>query len=225
MIDCLYNITVLLQNPGQKGYQFRQSGYKKALEALDADEQRYGENPKWDAYIAKQRVFFDSLIRGDGLSESEVRQAKSWPTLSAYLRVKKSVALTPHQEFLKKLTYGFWQEYSGMAHATFEGVLPTAMFYTSKDVPHEFRPMVDIGFETVLSIHIPRIAAVLLCMLTEVQAYFRFDGARIGQRLHQSLERSPHRSGSQRVARFEIRTTYEGQRYHSRAPPANPPLR
>ena len=46
--------------------------------------------------------------------------------------------------------------------------------------------MVDTVFETMLSIHIPRIAAVLLCMLTEVQAYFRFDGARIGQRLHQT---------------------------------------
>jgi len=45
--------------------------------------------------------------------------------------------------------------------------------------------MVDTMFETMLSIHIPRIAAVLLCMLTEVQAYFRFDGAHIGQRLHQ----------------------------------------
>jgi hypothetical protein len=185
MIDCLYNVTVLLQNPGPKGYQFRESGYKKTLEALDADERRYGENPKWKAYITKQRIFFDSVIRGDGLTMDEVREAKNWPTLSAYLRVKKNTPLTSHQEFLKKLTYGFWQEYSAMAHATFEGLLPTAAFYTSKDIPHELRPMVETMFETVLSIHIPRVAAVLLCMLTEVQAYFCFDGARIGQRLHQ----------------------------------------
>jgi hypothetical protein len=184
MIDCLYNVTVILQNPGVKGYQFRESGYKKTLEALDADERRYGGDPQWDAYIAKQRVFLGSVMHSDGLAESEVRQAKSWPTLSAYLRVKKNVSLTPHQEFLKKLTYGFWQEYSGMAHATFEGLLPTAMFYTVKDVPHEFRSNVETAIDTVIAIHIPRLAAILLCMLTEVQTYFRFDGARINQRLH-----------------------------------------
>jgi hypothetical protein len=186
MIDCLYNITVILQNPGQKGYQFRESGYKKTLEALDADEQRYGGDPKWDAYIAKQRIFLDSVIRGDGLTVNEVRAAKNWPTLGAYLRRENNVPLTPHQEFLKKLTYGFWREYSAMAHGTFEGLMPTATFYTYKDIPHELRPMVETRFfEAMLSLHMPRMAAVLLCMLTEVQAYFRFDGGRINKRLHE----------------------------------------
>ena len=31
----------------------------------------------------------------------------------------------------------------------------------------------------------PRVAVFLLCMITEVQSYFRFDGAHINQRLHQ----------------------------------------
>jgi hypothetical protein len=185
MIDCLYNVTVILQNPGVKGYQFRESGYKKTLEALDADERRYGGDPKWDAYIANQRGLVRSAMRNDGLVEIEVRQAKSWKTLSAYLQVKKNVSLTPHQEFLKKLTYGFWQEYSGMAHATFEGLLPTALFYTVNDMPHELRPNIEASIDVVIAIHIPRVAALLLCMLTEVQTYFHFDGARIGQRLHQ----------------------------------------
>jgi hypothetical protein len=185
MIDCLYNITAILKSPGMKGFQFRESGYKKMLESLDADEQRYGGNPKWDDYIARKRELLRSCMLRDGVTENEVRAAKTWPTLGAYLRVKKSASPTPHQQFLKKLTYGFWQEYSGMAHATFEGLLPTALFYTSKDIPHEYRSMVDDTLETTISIHIPRLSAVLLCMLTEVQAYFRFDGARINQRLHE----------------------------------------
>lgn len=185
MIDGLYNITAILQNPGQKGYQFRESGYKKMLESLNADEQRYGGDPKWDDYIAKKRALLHACMLGDGITETEVRAAKSWPTLSAYLRVKKNVFLTPHQEFLKKLTYGFWQEYSGMAHAAFEGLLSTGLFYISKDIPHEQRPIIDETLETTIAVHIPRLSAILLCILTEVQAYFRFDGARIGQRLHE----------------------------------------
>jgi len=51
MIDCLYNITVLLENPGVKGYQFRGSGFKKMLQVLNADEKRYGGDLTWDDYI------------------------------------------------------------------------------------------------------------------------------------------------------------------------------
>ncbi len=47
------------------------------------------------------------------------------------------------------------------------------------------RSNIETSIDDVIAIHIPRLAAILLCMLTEVQTYFRFDGARINQRLHQ----------------------------------------
>ena len=75
MIDCLYNITAILQNPGVKGYQFRESGYKLMLQALDADERRYGGVPEWDEHIVamRKRIAFD--MRLNGFTEAEVRGA------------------------------------------------------------------------------------------------------------------------------------------------------
>jgi hypothetical protein len=61
------------------------SGYGLALKALDADEQRYGGDPKWDTYIADQRRKIDLDMRLNGVSETAARAAKPWPTLSAYL--------------------------------------------------------------------------------------------------------------------------------------------
>jgi hypothetical protein len=184
MIDCLYNITAILNNPGPKGYQFRESGYKKILETLDADEKRYGGDPKWDAYIAKRRAETATVIGVDGLTMDEIKGAKSWPTLGRYLRVKSGTVLTPHQGFLKRLTFGFWQEYSGMAHATYQGLLATAYFFTPDNLPREERPRFETEVtEGMISMSIFRVAAILLCTLTEVQACFRFDGARINQRL------------------------------------------
>jgi hypothetical protein len=186
MIDCLYNITAILNNPGPRGYQFRESGYKKILESLEADEKRYGGDLKWDTYIAKRRAETAHAIGIDNLTMDEVKNAKSWPTLSGYLRAKSGTPLTRHQEFLKKLTLGFWQEYSGMAHATYQGLLPTAYFFTPDNLPHEDRPRFEtLVADSMISISIFRVAAILLCTLTEVQAYFRFDGARINQRLHE----------------------------------------
>lgn len=184
VIDCLYNITTILHEPGLKGYQFRASGYKLALDAIEIDGRRYGGDPNWDAYLAQRRELLNSQMRANGLTAVEVRNAKTWPTFSRYFRDKASASLTPLEEFLKKFTLGFWQEYSGVAHATFQGLMQTAMFYTPSDVPFERRSQFEDITERMIGMYIGRVAAVLLCMLTEVQAWFRFDGAHINARLH-----------------------------------------
>jgi hypothetical protein len=66
------------------------------------------------------------------------------------------------------------------------GVFPIALFLAAKDVPHEHRTSVDTASDGMISLHITRVAAILLCTLTEVQASCRFDGARINQRLHET---------------------------------------
>ena len=63
MIDCLYNITAILQDPGVNGPWFRRSGYKKALAAFDEEEARYGGRPEWAEWIKKR-------ARWAGLSDS-----------------------------------------------------------------------------------------------------------------------------------------------------------
>jgi len=183
MIDCFYNITALLEDPAVNGTVFRSSGYRLTLEALDSDEARYGGDPKWDDWIARQRKDLEFDMRANGFSEAEVRtERKLWPTLTGYLRANPGA---PHQEFLKKLTLGFWQEYSAISHGTFQGLRPIALFLAPKDLPYEDRPKVDDASETLLAIHLPRLAAILLCILTDLQAHFQFDGARINTRLHE----------------------------------------
>lgn len=185
MIDCLYNVTAILKSPGPKGYQFRESGYSMALRELDADENRYGGDPKWDQYIAEKRQLILTGMQNNGITMADAKAAKTWPTLSAYLRIDKNNPDTPHKQFLRTLTYGFWQEYSGMAHATFQGLLATGTFYVPKDLPHEDQAKVDFVGERMVFLSVSRAAAILLCLLTEVQAYFKFEGANINKRLHE----------------------------------------
>lgn len=187
MIDCLYNITAILQNPRVNGARFRKSGYKKMFAAFDEDERRYGGQAKWDTWIAKNRSGLDFDMRAAGITAAQVAAAKPWPTLGKYASDKQRGAVTtPHQDFLKTFLLGQWREYSAMAHGAFEGLIPVAMFYIKDSMPHEYRPRMEEFHGQVLFMHIGRAAGVLLCIVTELQAYFRFDddGARINQRIH-----------------------------------------
>jgi hypothetical protein len=51
LIDCLYNVTAILQNPAEQGRAYRRSGIKKTLNDLDEDYRRYHDQPQWEAYI------------------------------------------------------------------------------------------------------------------------------------------------------------------------------
>jgi hypothetical protein len=187
MIDCLYNITAMLDDPRNKPAEFRRSGYRIALEALGEDERKYAKNPdpRWAQWFKARRDSLELGMRRDGFKLDEVMAQKIWPTLGAYLRPKKNVPPTDHQLFLKHLTYGYWREYSEYSHGTFQGLMRTAMPYLERDIPIEDRPKLEERSLLLIFEHISRAAAILLCILTELQVYFRFDGARINERLHE----------------------------------------
>jgi hypothetical protein len=186
MIDCLYNITAILQNPGVKGFEFRASGYMMLLRALAVEEARYKGQPNWDKHLEDRRARLNFLMRGSEITETEARGAEMWPTLGKYVSVQQNNISTPHQDFLRTFTLGFWREYSAMAHAMFEGLMPTAIFFTPGDVPHQDREIFDSkGADRLISLHLARVATVLLCTVTELQVYFKFEGARIAERLYE----------------------------------------
>ncbi len=66
----------------------------------------------------------------------------------------------------------------------FKACSPSLFNWRPRTLPHEFQPMIEAQSESLIGMHIPRVAAIPLRTLTEIQAYFRFDGAHINQRLH-----------------------------------------
>jgi len=185
MIDGLYNITAILQDPGHNGPRFRKYGYKKLLAGLDEDEARYGGKPEWDEWIDQGRREIDWDLRNNRLTASDVLAEKEWPTLGRHINSPQAGnTFTPHQQFLKSLVYGPWREYSAMAHGASEGLLKTAVFYVTDSLPHEERPKLDDGHLRLLGSHLAQAAAILLCIVTELQAHFHFDGANIDERIH-----------------------------------------
>jgi hypothetical protein len=187
MIDDLYNITLILEDLVQNGTWFRTSGYKKAFEALDADEKRYAGIKMWDEWIANNRKELDFVIRVDGFKvDQQLMATPTWPTMGKYINtLQKGGGTTPHQDFLKALLHGPWTQYSAMAHGAYQGLLPYAVYYSRDSLTHEDRDELDQRQPIIISQHFSRVALLLLCMVTELQAYFKFhdNGANINPRI------------------------------------------
>jgi hypothetical protein len=210
LIDCLYNVTAILQNPAVKGPEYRKSGLKKVLSDLEAEHQAHLGDPSWDAWYEERRGAVELLIRASGFVVADVEKHSSWPTLGAYVgREQTGATLTDHQKFLKTFTHLEWRQYSALSHGSYEaftgilGHIPIGAYYVSDFLPHENRLKVDESYDLFRSTHIGRAATVLLCLLTEIQAYCRFDGANINDRVAKIWEVL--------ILRPEVKELYDGR--------------
>jgi len=185
MIDCFYNVTAILQDPSRNGLWFRSSGYRHMLRALDDDQARYGGRPEWANWIAENRSIIDFDLRLNNVKIDEVLTTPPWPTLGKYVSDRQAGGtFSPHQEFLKTFMHGRWREYSAIAHGAFEGLKDAGRYLAWDSMRHEDRPKIDDLHDREVSMHLARAAAILLCIITELQAHFHFEGAHINERIH-----------------------------------------
>jgi hypothetical protein len=56
-------------------------------------------------------------------------------------------------------------------------------YYVNDFLPHQVRDNIEESYHFFLSTHLGRSATVLLCIVTELQGYCRFDGANIDHRI------------------------------------------
>lgn len=190
LIDCLFNTTLILEDPSANIAVYCKSGFKKEFKDLNEDKARYGDREEWKPYFENKKSKLSLALRQYGFAEAEVRASKPWPTLGGYLSEKgPGNSMTPHQVFLKTFTYGMWREYSAMAHGGFEGLLDSVSFYTRDAIPRDQHARMDEIYERLMSLHMGRVAIIMLCVVTEVQAYFRFTDANINARIFRLWDR------------------------------------
>ena len=72
------------------------------------------------------------------------------------------------------------------------------------NVPHDDRTKIETMYAAFLTRHIGRAAMLLLCIATELQLYFRFDGAKINARIQEMW--------NVLMVGFEVKEIYE-ERY------------
>lgn len=185
MIDGFYNATAMLDNPA-RARKFRTSGYYRKREALRADEARYGTDPQWQEDFSRRRAAIAEGMRAEQITTADLDDTNNrWPLLSEYLRVTKTNPDMPHKQLLRHLTLGFWKEYSAISHASFDALVDLYPFIATDRLPFEMRGYVQSAALRNITMHIGRAGGLLLCLLTELQHFFKFSDFDIDRRLRQ----------------------------------------
>lgn len=185
MIDGLYNCTAMLDEPS-RSRTFRISGYFRLREALRADEAKPSPDPRIREWVQERTRALEHGMKTEGFSNFDLDNKKNkWPLLGVYLDSKPD---TPHKQFLRQLTLGFWKEYSSISHASFDGLVSMYPFFATDTRTQEDRHEIEDAGERYSGAHFARAAGILLCLLTEIQCYFKFDDANIDDRLVQIWE-------------------------------------
>lgn len=185
MIDGFYNATALLDDPA-RARRFRISGYFRKREALQADQARYGNDPQWQADFSHRRTAIAAGMRVEQITDADLdNKSNRWPLLGEYLRVTKTDPETPHKQLLRNLTLGFWKEYSAISHVSFDALADLYPFIATDRLPHEMREQVQTAALRYITMHIGRAGGLILCLLTELQHFYKFDDFDIDKRLRQ----------------------------------------
>ncbi len=186
LIDCLYNITLILEDPIVNGAAYRKSGLKKRLLDIEEDQRTYAGKTEWDIYTAQQKKSLERLIHASGFKESEIqprRYGSRWEntSLKASRRMRRYIrgSLRPShtcsgvsiRPYCTPATTGTSERFRLVA------------YFVLDSLPHDKRPIIEKSYLAFLTKHIGRAAMLLLCIATEIQLCFGFDGANINQRL------------------------------------------
>lgn len=183
IIDGFYNCTALLDDPS-RSRSFRIGGFFRLRQALREDEELHKGDPAWQEDFQNRRCLLQRGLAEDNLSATDLDDKKNkWPLLGEYLGQKPD---TPHRQLLRRISLGFWREYSSISHASYDGLVQLFPFIARDRLPHEMRtPQLDDYRLRTFFMHYARAAVLLLSLLTEIQHFFKFDGANIDKRLRE----------------------------------------
>ena len=105
LIDCLYNLTIILEDPTMNGVTFRKSGIKKFVLNLEEEESRYRGRSEWQKHFDMRHELVERVAQETGVEVNAAKTATNWKTLGRYLHDSHGKD-TEFQAFLRKLTLG-----------------------------------------------------------------------------------------------------------------------
>ena len=125
MIDLLFNIVALIDNPGSNIERFMKADYRHKWEIYQQEYKEYHSDDKWGDWLKNKEKFLDETSKRLKLSEDEKvnpqKQLAYWLTPSQMIK-SKFFSSDANKDFLRHIYDWHYSMLSEWHHMTFEGL-------------------------------------------------------------------------------------------------------
>lgn len=127
LIDILFTIVAIVENPGENSNKYEKAGYRNLWERYELEKNKYGNDPEWNSWFkTKKENLLDPLAKTLNLTEEEknnpVKAIMRWPNPNRMLS-KSEISLHPDKiKFLKEIETWLYGELSEWSHMGWGGL-------------------------------------------------------------------------------------------------------
>jgi len=168
ILDSLFNICLLVEDPNNYSRQFELAGYRSSRKEYERRKIEYENDPRFKELIDLFQEYIEKGAECYNLSNEEKenpeKYIKRWPIPSRMLR-EKLITSTEKREFLQKIYKDHYGEISEVSHQTFTGMAMGV--YTT--IPKEHWYPEKIGSDALY-----RCILFLLMILSEIDVEMKY---------------------------------------------------
>lgn len=123
LIDTLFTIIMLGENPVEHSREYELAGYRGMWEEYNRELEKYRNNQDWKKYLEEKKKCIESAAENFGVSDEEKEnpnKIKFWPIPSTMLKSK--VFCKDNQKFLEDVYYWRYGQSSEWSHLKWTGM-------------------------------------------------------------------------------------------------------
>ena len=175
LVDTLFNIVALTENPKENARKYEKAGYRHEWEMYEREKKRYDNKPEWNDWFDAKEKYLENGSRLFGLSENEknnpTKMIKHWPNPSQLLGQSKSsnplISLSPDkQNILTEVMEWRYGELSEWSHMGWGGMAAGVFATMSKSHWHPGKFESDAVYGGML---------FLLMIMSEIESSYHYN--------------------------------------------------
>ncbi len=182
ILDALFNVVFMLENIEERSSWYHKSGWREQVLEHDRWLSEYGSDPDWQAWLPGLKSLIDRGVVQFSVSDSEIenpkKNIKPWPSTGQMADFEVDpTKRPPARQFLHYMTDLYYRDHSGQSHMSFLGMMKLGVILSADDLSKDERAEQEKdALPRLMTSHISRTSFLLLCLISELQNYFKFSG-------------------------------------------------
>ncbi len=182
VLDSLFNVVFMLEDLEARSVWYHKSGWREQKMEYERFLSEYGNDPEWAEWLPRCAQFIETGRKLFQITDAEAAdpagKIKPWPNPGKMANYRVGPAgRPPDRQFLHYLNDWFYRDHSALSHMSFSGEVKLGGILFRRELGDQQQQKLNEELlPRLMSSQACRAAILLLCLISEVEHYFKFGG-------------------------------------------------